>query len=111
MIHVLREKASPEQIEDMRQALGSSIKLAVDIRLGVLAGGGAMHAHCQAALDEAGSQHESIWGATWYPATGEIKFRSQINDHPGNRGMIIQEPEVRKRIEGLVRRILCGIMH
>ncbi|HET6457212.1 MAG TPA: DUF5674 family protein [Armatimonadota bacterium] len=108
MIHVLSEKASPEQIEDMLQELGSYIKLAVDIRLGVLAGGGAMHADCESALLEAGSQQENVWGASWLPVSEEILFRSQINTRQRNRSMTIQEPEVRKRIESIVGRILGG---
>ena len=108
MIHVLSDKASPEQIEDMLQELGSYIKLAVDIRVGVLGGGGAMHADCESALLEAGSQQENVWGADWIPATGKVHFESLINIRPrqGNRSMTIQEPEVRKRIESIVGRIL-----
>ena len=105
MIHISSDKATPQQIEDMLQELGSYIKLAVDIRLGVLAGGGAMHADCESALLEAGSQQENVWGASWLPVSEEILFRSQINNRQGNRSMIVQEPEVRKRIESIVRRI------
>ena len=108
MIHVLSDKASPEQIEDMLQELGNYIKLAVDIRLGIFAGGGAMHADCESALFGAGSQQENVWGASWLPISEEIRFRSQINNRQGNRSMTIQEPEVRKRIESIVRRILGG---
>ena len=110
MIHVLSDKASPKQIEDMLQGLGTYVKLAVDIRLGVVAGGGAMHADCESALLDAGSQQENVWGADWIPATGKVRFQSLINVRPrqGNRSMTIQEPEVRKRIESIVGRILGG---
>jgi hypothetical protein len=46
----------------MLQALGTYIKLAVDIRRGILAGGGVMHADCEVALLEDGSQQEDVWG-------------------------------------------------
>lgn len=39
MIHLLHAPASAQQIQDMLEAFGSYIKLAVDIRRGVLAGG------------------------------------------------------------------------
>ena len=108
MIHVLSDKASPEQIEDMLRELGDYVKLAVDIRLGILAGGGAMHSDCESALLQTGSQQENVWGADWIPGTGDVRFESLINIRPrqGNRSMIIQEPEVRKRIESIVGRIL-----
>lgn len=110
MIHVLSDKASPQQIEDMLEELGDYIKLAVDIRLGVLAGGGRMHADCESELIEAGSQQENVWGADWVPGTGDVRFESLINIRPrqGNRSMTIQEPEVRKRIDAIVGRILGG---
>lgn len=108
MIHVLSDKASRQQIEDMLQELGSYIKLAVDIRLGVLAGGGAMHADCEFELLKSGSQQDNIWGADWIPDKDRVRFESLINIRPrqGNRSMTVQEPEVRKRIETIVRRIL-----
>lgn len=110
MIHVLSDKASPQQIEDMLQELKDYIKLAVDIRLGILAGGAAMHSDCESALLQTGSQQENVWGADWVPGTGDVRFESLINIRPrqGNRSMTIQEPEVRKRIEAVVGRILGG---
>jgi hypothetical protein len=53
----------------MLQALETYIKLAVDIRRGILAGGGVMHADCESALLDDGGQQEDIWGADWTPAS------------------------------------------
>ncbi len=39
MIRVIRSRATPQEIDDMLQTLGDYIKLAVDIRRGVLARG------------------------------------------------------------------------
>ena len=44
MIYIIRTPATPQQIEEMQQALDTYIKLAVDIERGILAGGGVMHA-------------------------------------------------------------------
>lgn len=68
MIGILRAPAVPDQVEEMRQALSPYIKVAVDIERGILAGGGVMHADCEAALLEDGSAQESIWGVDWNPA-------------------------------------------
>ncbi len=56
MIHVLREKATSEQVRDMLEELGTYIKLAVDIQRGIAAGGGALHADCEGVLQDDGSQ-------------------------------------------------------
>ena len=48
MIHLLHSRATKKQIDEMLETLGVYIKLAVDIRQGILAGGGALHADCEA---------------------------------------------------------------
>lgn len=82
MVHVIRSRATQQRMADMLQALGTYIKLAVDIRRGILAGGGAMHADCEAALLEDGSQQEDVWGADWNPAAQQVTFESLINIRP-----------------------------
>jgi hypothetical protein len=58
MIHIIRSHATKQQMDEMLQMLSTYLKLAVDIRRGILAGGGAMHADCESALLEDGSQQE-----------------------------------------------------
>lgn len=50
MIHLLSSKASPEEVLEMLESLGSYIKLAVDVKRRIVAGGGALHADCEAVL-------------------------------------------------------------
>jgi len=51
MILIIRETATPEQIEQMTEQFGSNfIKLAVDVNREILAGGGELHADCEQAL-------------------------------------------------------------
>ncbi len=52
----------------MLQVLGTYIKLAVDLERGILSGGGALHADCEAVLLEDGSRQEDIWVRTGFPA-------------------------------------------
>jgi hypothetical protein len=40
MINLIQERATKEQLEEMLEILSSYIKLAVDIKRGILAGGG-----------------------------------------------------------------------
>ena len=73
MIHLIRTHATTRQIEEMLQALETYIKLAVDIRQGILAGGGELHADCEAVLLENGCKQEDIWGADWIPKTQQLE--------------------------------------
>jgi hypothetical protein len=96
---------------DMLQALGTYIKLAVDIRRGVLAGGGAMHADCEAALLEDGSQQEDVWGADWNPAAQQVTFESLINIRPrqNNPSMDILDKAIRQRVTEIAYQLVGGV--
>ena len=87
-------------------ALKTFIKLAVDIRREIAAGGGDMHADCEGVLLADGSVQEDVWGADWDPVTEQVGFVSLINIRPsrGNRGMHIDDAEVRRKVENIVRR-------
>jgi Protein of unknown function (DUF5674) len=59
-IHIVRERATPEQILEMLDALGIYIKLAVDIEQQVITGGGEMHYDCEQVLLAQGSFQSNI---------------------------------------------------
>ena len=111
MIYIIRDRATPEQIQDMLQMLQTYIKLAVDIERGILAGGGAMHADCEAVLLEDGSQQEFIWGADWNPSTQQVTFESLINIRPrqNNPSMEILDPIIRKQVAEITIKRLGGV--
>ena len=92
----------------MLEELQTYIKLAVDVERGTLAGGGEYHADCEEALLEDGSRQQDIWGADWHPESKTLEFVALINIRPrqGNRGMEIEDPSVKLKIEGVVRRLL-----
>jgi len=94
----------------MLQVLGTYIKLAVDIHRGILAGGGAMHADCEAALLDDGSQQEDIWGADWDPHSQQVTFESLINIRPrqNNRSLEIVDPDIREDVAQITRQLLGG---
>ena len=108
MIHIIQSKATQTQIEEMLEILENYIKLAVDIRSGILAGGGAMHADCEAALLENGSQQEDIWGADWNPSNQQVTFESLINIRPrqNNRSMDIVDLAIREQVKQTTVRLL-----
>lgn len=98
-------KATPEQIQEMLAELGDYIKLAIDVKRRVVAGGGELHADCEEVLLEEGSEQVDIWGADWDPMKKKIKFSSFINIRPKqkNRGMEVENPELRTAMEQIVR--------
>jgi len=111
MIHLLRERATTAQLAEMLETLDVYVKLAVDIEQGIAAGGGALHADCEALLLEAGSQQTDVWGADWIPASQEVRYEALINIRPnqGNRSMTIQDPTIRVRVKKVVESLLGGV--
>ena len=111
MMRIIRESVTQEQITEMSEVFGGLlIKLAVDVERGILAGGGELHADCEQVLLKDGSRQEDIWGADWYPNTGEVGFEALINIRPRqqNYGMEIQDPGLRAQVETVVRRLMEG---
>lgn len=111
MIHIIRQRATPQQVKEMMQEYKTIIKLAVDVKRGILAGGGRMHADCETMLLDDGSHQRDIWGANWIPASQDVEFEALINIRPKqqNSSMIIQDPEIKQKVETIVRNILEGV--
>jgi len=111
MIHIVRSKATPQQLKEMLDALETYIKLAVDIRRRILAGGGILHADCEAELLNDGSQQEDIWGADWFPKSQKVQFEALINIRPrqGNQSMEIQDSGIRSEVESIATQLLGGV--
>ena len=107
MIHVIRGKATAQQLAEMLEMHESYIKLAVDIAHGILAGGGEFHADCEAELADEGSWRKDVWGADWDPASKTVRFGALINIRAqDNRSMEIQDPEIQQKVEEIARKLL-----
>lgn len=111
MIYILQNKATIEQLTDMLKEYENMVKIVVDIRRRVLAGGGEMHSDCESALLEDGSEQDDLWGANWYPAEQRIAFESLINirSRLGNRNILIQSEELRQQVESITRDTLGDV--
>ena len=110
MIHVIRTHTTVQERRDMLETLQTYIKLAVDVRRRVVAGGGAMHADAEAALLEDGSRQADVWGADWVPKGNTVRFESLINIRPkqDNRSMAIVDPALRSTIESIILERIGG---
>ena len=105
MIHLLTAKVTEDQVADMLEILEVYVKLAVDVETGAVAGGGELHADCEAVLLENGSVQKNVWGADWYPHSREVAFESLIDIRPrdGNSSLELQDSALRVKIEKIVR--------
>ena len=110
-IHLLREPATPQQVQEMLARYEKMIKIVVDIRRKTLAGGGEMHADCETVLLEDGSEQDDLWGANWWPSDQRIEFESLINIRPrlNNRSVILQSEELRQPVEVITRQLLGDV--
>jgi len=82
---------------------GDMVKYVVDLQRRIAAVGGELHADAEQLLLESGSRQADLWGANYYPGKGRdacIQYTALINIRPaqGNRGMPIQDPEIRERL-------------
>lgn len=112
MIHIIRERATKEQTQEMLEIYKSEnyIKLAVDVELGIAAGGGEMHYECEEVLLEAGSTQQNVWGAGWLWKTKEVRFDSYINIRPPqNRNLELQDPALREKVSQIVLKLFDGV--
>ena len=105
LIYLIKNKATKQQIQDMLSTLRTYIKLAVDVERRILAGGGELHADCEALLIMDGSKQENIWGANWIPSDKKVSYEAMLNIAPrrNNRSMEIQDPKIRRIVDIVVR--------
>ncbi|MBI4917497.1 MAG: hypothetical protein HY825_16780 [Acidobacteria bacterium] len=83
------------------------VKLVVDVRRGVVAVGGELHADAEQVLLASGSRQSDLWGANYYPGRGRegcLEFTALINIRPaqGNRSMEIEDEATRQAVRRLV---------
>jgi len=107
-IHIIRFRANKNHLNEMLETLGTYIKIAVDIHRNILAGGGSLHADCEALLLDDGSRQEDVWGADWIPTTRQLRYEALINIRPqqNNPSMKILDSSIRDRINKIVKRLL-----
>ena len=111
MIYLLDHIVTPQQVQDMLEVYAILVKIVVDTRRRVLAGGGEMRADCELLLLAEGSEQDDLWGANWYPDEQRIEFESLINIRPrlGNRSILIQNDDIRRQVAAITRDLLGGV--
>lgn len=84
------------------------IKVVVDIEKKIISLDCELHSDCAEELAKDGSKYPDLWGANIYPKEKKIDFISLINIRPAqdNRSMDIENPDIKKRIEDIIKNLL-----
>ena len=96
------------------EGFGDVIKAVVDIRQGIMAVGGELHADEEVLLsEECGSLRADTWGINLYPAklgAGFIEFDSMVNIKPalGNRSRGIENIAIQDKIREIINALVLG---
>jgi hypothetical protein len=112
-LHIVRAPLTLDELRRMAvQQFGDFVKAVVDVRRGLMAIGGELHADEEALLLQDGSLQADVWGINLYPdrPAGElVEFDSMINVRPsqGNRSRGVEDRAVRRRIEEIVARLIA----
>jgi hypothetical protein len=112
-VELIQAPLALARLSDFAEAtFGDLVKAVVDIRQGVMAIGGGMHADEESALLDAGSIQGDLWGINLYPGaygtSGWIEFDSMINLRPGqgNRSRSVEDAAIRDQIMTIVGRLV-----
>ncbi len=87
------------------------VKMAVDIEKEIISLGCELHMDCGDELMQSGSRIDNVWGANVYPEKNALDFSAVFNIRPsfGNRSMEIQNAEIKKKVEAVIRKLLSII--
>ena len=111
-IKIIRDAVTRHELNEMaKQQFGDMVKAVVDVEQGMMAIGGELHSDEEAILLDQGSVQKNLWGINLYPERPVpewIEFDSMINIRPrqNNRSRGVEDPNLRERIIGVVRRLV-----
>ncbi|MDD5528310.1 MAG: DUF5674 family protein [Patescibacteria group bacterium] len=107
-IIIISQKISREKLKEIaEQRFGDLVKAVVDIKKGIMALGGELHADEEAVLLEKGSAQEDLWGINIFPDKAKeewLEFDSMINIRPraNNRSRDVEDQSIREKIIKIV---------
>lgn len=110
MLLLIRKKASQEEIKNIAKDYDGYMKLVVDVKQRILAGGGERHFDGEQLLLQEGCQQENLWGGGIDWETHEIDYNSIINLRPGqnNPSRDILSTDIRNKFDKIVNDLLIG---
>ena len=108
MLLTINKKATGEEIKKMAEDFDGYIKVVVDIKRHILAGGGKRHFEGEQQLLSEGSSQRDLWGGGVDLETKEIDYNSVINLRPvqNNPSRDIMSTEIRKEFDRIVKDLI-----
>ena len=107
---ILEKPISVREIKELHSSFYSAmVKIVVDIERELIALDAEMHADLEQHLLEMDSKQKNLWGANiYFERPGYVEFTSLINIRPAqnNRGMEVQDRQVRDRISEIVNKFI-----
>ena len=114
-IKIIKEPVTIAEVQALaKEIYGDMIKGVADVERGIMALGGEYHIDANSKLIKAGSSQSDLWGFNiYFKRDGEdwIECTSLINIRPqeGNRGMLISDQNLVKRIRNIVEKLIIRI--
>lgn len=111
-MQIIKDKTSIKELQDAAQStFGDFVKAVVDLKKGIMAIGGNLHADEEALLIKEGSDQYDLWGINIFPDNSEydfIEYDSMINIRPiqNNRSRTVESPEIRNKIKAVVKKLI-----
>ena len=111
---IITEPLSKPELRELCVAhFKTFVKFVVDIKQGIMAVGGELHADGEALLIEQGSNQSNLWGANFYPdktALERLEYTALINIRPrdNNFGMEISDPAIQSKVKDLAEQLLLA---
>jgi hypothetical protein len=111
-IRIVRDAIALDELRQLAAGqFGDFVKAVVDVRQGVMAIAGELHADEEALLLEDGARQADLWGINIYPdraAAERVEFDSMINVRPaqGNRSRSVDDAGLQRRIQDIVVRLV-----
>lgn len=112
-VKIVKEPITREELRELASnGFKDIIKAVVDVRQGIMAVGGELHADEEVMLVErAGSKREDTWGVNLYvDKRGDefIEFDSMINIKPslGNRSRGVDDQDTREKIKEVIGNLI-----
>ena len=112
-MEIVKDTISIAELKKMSEKMfGGLVKAVVDIEQEIMAIDAELHGDLESLLLANGSQQDYLWGINIYPeqigTKGFIIFDSMINIRPdnGNRGVSVENPQIRQKIMIIVNRLV-----
>lgn len=108
MLLVITKRATKDELRKIAEDFDGYIKVVVDIRQKILAGGGRRHSEAEQKLLENGSNQNDLWGGGLDLETKAIDYNSIINLRPAqeNPSRDIMSPKIRKEFDKIVKDLI-----